>query len=190
MFISNGLRDKRIVVALTGCIAAYKTGYLIRELVKAGAQVRVMMTKSAEAFITPLTLETLSNQPVAREIFPQGQFSATHHIELADWADACIVAPATANCLAKAAQGICDDLVSTVLCAMQCPKVYAPAMNSHMWNNPATQRNVKQLIADNAVICYPEAGFLAEGYEGVGRLAPLEQQIQYCTGQCILHAVR
>lgn len=179
MFNSEKLKDKRIIVAVTGCIAAYKACYLVRELVKGGAEVRVMMTAGAAKFVTPLTMETLSNHPVAIDMFPEGEFTATHHIEWADWAEACLVVPATANCLAKTASGICDDFVSTVLCAASCPKIFAPAMNSHMWQHPATQRNIEQLQDDGALICFPEEGFLAEGYDGVGRLARLDYLMQY-----------
>ncbi|RMH79009.1 MAG: bifunctional phosphopantothenoylcysteine decarboxylase/phosphopantothenate--cysteine ligase CoaBC [Calditrichaeota bacterium] len=170
--------NRRILVGITGCIAAYKSCELIRYLKTRGATVRVMMTASAEQFITRLTLETLSREPVAVEMFP-GHFAATHHIELADWAEAAIIAPATANILAKAARGLADDLVSTVLLALHCPVVFAPAMNSHMWENPAVQENVALLRERGYLICEPEEGFLAEGYSGVGRLARPEHLVQY-----------
>ncbi len=184
MFPTNVFENRRILVGICGCIAAYKSCYLIRQLVTAGAQVRVMLSKSGAEFITPLTLETLSNHPVYTDMFPKNQFTATHHIELADWAEAAIIAPATANALGKAANGIADDFFSTVISALHCPTVYAPAMNTHMWENPAVKRNVDFLKENGALICNPEAGFLAEGYEGVGRLARLDYQLQYLYRAC------
>lgn len=178
MFGSQLFRGRRVVVGISGCIAAYKSCYLIRWLVEQGAEVRAMMTAGARRFITPLTIETLTRHPVYGEMFPEG-FAATHHIDLADWAEVMIVAPATANILGKMANGIGDDFVSTVLLAAHCPVVVAPAMNSHMWNHAAVQRNVHRLREDGVLICDPEEGFLAEGYSGVGRLARLEYLVQH-----------
>ncbi len=179
MFSTSRFKDKHILVGITGCIAAYKTCYLIRYLVEEGAQVRAMMTAGAEKFITPLTIESLTNYPVYTEMFPTGQFTATHHIAAADWAETMVLAPATANIIGKLANGICDDFVSTASLAAHCPRLIAPAMNTHMWRNPALQRNLLTLEADGYLICPPEEGFLAEGYSGVGRLARLEFLIQY-----------
>ena len=184
MFPTKIFEKKRILVGIGGCIAAYKACYLIRHLVTAGTEVRAMLSKAGEQFITRLTIETLTNHPVYSEMFPENQFTATHHIELADWAEAAIISPATANALGKAANGIADDFFSTVLSALHCPTVYAPAMNTHMWQNPAVQRNVDFLSEHGAHICHPETGFLAEGYEGVGRLARLEYQLQYLYRAC------
>lgn len=179
MFPTKIFEKKHVLIGVTGGIAAYKACELIRYLVTYGADVRVMMTKSAEKFVTHNTLETLSGNPVYSRMFPEDKFSGTHHINLADWADAVIVAPATANIIGKAANGIADDFVSTTLLAMHCPIIFAPAMNDNMWNNPAVQRNITVLEKDKYLICYPEEGFLAEGYSGVGRLARLEYIIQY-----------
>lgn len=178
MFSSQLFQDKKILVGLTGCIAAYKTCYLIRHLVKEGAKTRVILTRSAAKFITPLTLETLSQHPVNSHLFPK-DFAATHHIELADWADAAVITPATANIIGKLANGIADDLLSTLMMAVAVPKMLAPAMNSKMWANPAVVRNIAQLVDDGYFICPPESGFLAEGYDGIGRLAELESQVQH-----------
>jgi len=179
MFPTKLFENKHILVGVTGCIAAYKSCELIRYLIQQQAQVQVMMTRSATRFISPLTMETLSGHPVKVEMFPDDEFVGTHHIHLSDWADGTIVAPATANILAKVANGVADDFVSTVLLALHTPVVYAPAMNTHMWNNAAVQKNVETLQAYGALICPPEEGFLAEGYSGVGRLARLEYLIQY-----------
>jgi len=179
MLPSKIFEKKRILVGVTGGIAAYKTCEFIRYLVTYGGEVRVMMTKSAEEFVSKLTMETLSGNPVLTEMFPESQFVGTHHISIADWADVAIVVPATANIIGKVANGIADDFVSTTLLAAHGPVVFAPAMNSNMWNNPAVQRNIKILQDDCAFICFPEEGFLAEGYSGVGRLARLEYLIQY-----------
>lgn len=172
----NGLH---ILVGITGGIAAYKSCELVRYLVKSGAEVRVAMTANAERFITPLTLETLSNHPVYRDMFPEAGFVGTHHIALADWAQAVMVVPATANLIGKLASGIADDFLSTVLMAVHCPVVVAPAMNSHMWENPIVSANV-QTLTDRLgyIVCPPEEGFLAEGYSGVGRLPELDHLME------------
>ncbi|NOX36739.1 MAG: bifunctional phosphopantothenoylcysteine decarboxylase/phosphopantothenate--cysteine ligase CoaBC [Calditrichaeota bacterium] len=171
-------RDRKIVVGVTGGIAAYKVCEFIRYLVTRGSQLRVMMTRSATEFITPLTLETLSGHPVYRELFPQDTFSATQHVNLADWAETIAVVPATANILGKFAGGIADDFVSSTLLAAHCPILFAPAMNHHMWENPFVQQNLERIRQAGHEICPPEYGFLAEGYEGMGRLARLEYLIQ------------
>lgn len=180
MLPTKFFEGKHIVVGISGCIAAYKSCELIRYLVSQGAEVRVAMTPSATKFISPLTLETLSGHPVFLEMFPENGFTGTHHIHLADWADAAIIAPATANILAKAANGIADDFLSTLLLALHGPVVYAPAMNTHMWLNKVVQRNVEKLQSlANVDICPPEEGFLAEGYTGIGRLARLDSLVQF-----------
>jgi phosphopantothenoylcysteine decarboxylase/phosphopantothenate--cysteine ligase len=179
MFSTKRFHNKQILVGITGGIAAYKACELIRYLVIQGAEVRAMMTRGAEKFITELTIESLSGHPVYSEMFPQSKFTATHHIELADWTEGAIIVPATANIIGKIANGIGDDFVSTTVLALHCPVVIAPAMNSNMWNNPLVQRNVNFLEEVGYIICYPEEGFLAEGYSGVGRLARLEYLIQH-----------
>jgi phosphopantothenoylcysteine decarboxylase/phosphopantothenate--cysteine ligase len=164
------LKDKTIVVGVSGGIAAYKAAELVRLLVTRGARVRVMMTRNATEFITPLTLQTLSLNPVATETFSLTQESEIGHIRLADSADAIVIAPATANLLAKAATGIGDDLVTTVLLAARCPLAFAPAMNVHMFEHPTVAENLAKLRARGATIIEPGAGALACGYEGKGRL--------------------
>jgi phosphopantothenoylcysteine decarboxylase/phosphopantothenate--cysteine ligase len=164
------LKDKTIVVGVCGGIAAYKAAELVRLLVTRGAHVRVMMTLNAAEFITPLTLQTLSLNPVATETFSLTQESEIGHIRLADSAEAIVIAPATANLLAKAAAGIGDDIVTTVMLAARCPLAFAPAMNVHMYEHPTVTENLAKLRARGATIIEPGAGALACGYEGKGRL--------------------
>lgn len=162
--------NKQIIVIVTGGIAAYKAAYFVRELVKQGAVVRVVMTSSAQQFITPFTFEVLTQQPVMTDMFHPIKAGSVQHIEWAQWADLIFVVPATANLIAKMAQGIADDAALTIILASQAQKVVAPAMNNQMWENPATQRNIQQLQHDNILVIMPTTGFLAEGYEGKGRL--------------------
>jgi phosphopantothenoylcysteine decarboxylase / phosphopantothenate---cysteine ligase len=164
------LKGKTIVVGVSGGIAAYKAAELVRLLTTRGAKVRVMMTRNATEFITPLTLQTLSLNLVATETFSLTQESEIGHIRLADSADAIVIAPASANLLAKAAAGIADDIVTTVLLAAQCPIAFAPAMNVHMYEHPTVAENLAKLRARGATIIEPGAGALACGYEGKGRL--------------------
>jgi phosphopantothenoylcysteine decarboxylase/phosphopantothenate--cysteine ligase len=166
----NVLTDKAIVVGVSGGIAAYKAAELVRLLTAAGARVRVMMTRNAQEFITPLTLQTLSMNPVATDTFSLTQESEIGHIRLADTADAIIIAPATADTIAKAAHGLADDLLTTVLLAARCPIAFAPAMNVHMYEHPTVVENLKQLQARGVNIIEPAEGALACGYEGKGRL--------------------
>jgi phosphopantothenoylcysteine decarboxylase/phosphopantothenate--cysteine ligase len=165
------LNEKIVVVGVCGGIAAYKAAELVRLLVAAGAKVRVIMTGNAREFITPLTLQTLSLNPVATETFDLTQESEIGHIRLADTADAIVVAPATANIIAKAAAGIADDLLTTVLLAAQCPIAFAPAMNVHMYEHPTVAENLTKLRERGVTIIEPGSGALACGYEGKGRLA-------------------
>jgi len=164
------LKDKTIVVGVSGGIAAYKSAELIRLLTGRGARVRVMMTRNATEFITPLTLQTLSANPVAGDTFSLTQESEIGHIRLADSADAIVIAPATADLIAKAAIGIADDLVTTVLLAARCPIAFAPAMNVHMYEHPTVVENLARLRARNLTVIEPAQGALACGYEGQGRL--------------------
>src|SRR6266478_10010774 len=164
------MKDKTIVLGVTGGIAAYKAAEIVRLLVKEGALVRVIMTKNAQEFITPLTLQTLSGNPVSTETFNLTQESEIGHIRLADTADAILIAPATADLIAKAAVGIADDLVTTVLLAAQCPVAFAPAMNVNMYSHPAVIENISRLKLRGALIIDPEEGALACGWEGKGRL--------------------
>src|ERR1022692_799456 len=165
------LSGKTIVLGVSGGIAAYKSAELVRLLVNFGAIVRVMMTRNATEFITPLTLQTLSSNPVATDTFSLTQESEIGHIRLADSADAIVIAPATADVIAKAATGIADDIVTTVLLATQAPVAFAPAMNVHMYEHPTVAENLARLQSRGAVIIDPGEGALACGYEGKGRLA-------------------
>ncbi|KRL61498.1 bifunctional phosphopantothenoylcysteine decarboxylase/phosphopantothenate--cysteine ligase CoaBC [Latilactobacillus fuchuensis] len=170
------LANQKIAVYVTGGIAVYKVAGLVRQLIKAGATVQVAMTQSATEFVTPLTFATLTKRPVLTDLFAVDQPDQVAHIHLADWSDLAIVAPATANVLAKLANGLADDFVTTALLATTAPKLIVPAMNEHMWLNPATQRNVQQLVTDGLTVMQPATGFLAEGYNGQGRF-PEEAQI-------------
>jgi phosphopantothenoylcysteine decarboxylase/phosphopantothenate--cysteine ligase len=164
------LSGKTIVVGVTGGIAAYKAAELVRLLVTSDAKVRVMMTRNAIEFITPLTLQTLSLNPVATDTFSLTQESEIGHIRIADTADAIVIAPATADVIAKAAVGIGDDLLTTVLLAARCPVAFAPAMNVHMYQHPTVAENLEKLRSRGATIIEPGEGALACGYEGKGRL--------------------
>lgn len=163
-----------IVLGITGGIAAYKTPELVRLLVKENHTVHVVMSKSAEQFVTQLTLQTLSKNPVHTDLFDLTQEQNIGHIQLADIADVVLVAPATANVLAKVAHGICDDLLTTLICATRAKVIFAPAMNVHMWENKVTQRNVGMLKELNYQIIPPASGDLACGYDGCGRLPELD----------------
>lgn len=174
------IKNQKIAVYLTGGIASYKVATFIRLLIKAGAIVRVGMTKSATKFITPLTLETLSHHPVISSFKDAGkQKNFIPHIELAQWADLSIVIPATANIIAKMANGIADDFVSSALIATSSNKYVVPAMNDKMWNNPAVQRNLHQIRTDGVQVLDPVDGFLAEGYSGKGRMPEPETILKW-----------
>ncbi|RMG31363.1 MAG: bifunctional phosphopantothenoylcysteine decarboxylase/phosphopantothenate--cysteine ligase CoaBC, partial [Methanobacteriota archaeon] len=152
-------------------------------------EVRTILTEAGEKFVTRLTLETITGEECMVEMFPEGKFYATHHIDWADWADVVLVAPATANTIAKLAHGLADNLLSTILLATQAPVVLAPAMNVHMWENKLVQNNITRLLEAGYYICPPEAGFLACGYTGSGRLAPYHHIEQYLLAalQCNKH---
>src|SRR5246127_2542611 len=164
------LTGKTIVLGVSGGIAAYKSAELVRLLVTSGANIRVMMTRNATEFITPLTLQTLSSNPVATDTFSLTQESEIGHIRLADTADAIVIAPASADVIAKAAVGIADDIVTTVLLAAQCPVAFAPAMNVHMYAHPTVVENLARLKARGVTVIEPVSGDLACGYQGKGRL--------------------
>ncbi len=159
---------------MTGSIAAYKAADLVSRLMKRGHEIHVVMTKDAQEFITPLTLQTLSRQPVTTDLYDEKSDWHPGHIELADHADLLVVAPATANTIAKFAQGIADDTLGAIHLATLAPVLIAPAMNGKMWKHPATQRNVKILKERGVEFIGPEEGMLACGYEGIGRLWPVE----------------
>lgn len=171
MAVSKG---KTIVLGVTGGIAAYKAAEITR-LLTDRHEVHVVMTKAAQQFITPLTLQTLSGHPVHTDLFNLTQEQEIGHISLADRANLILVAPASADFLAKVTHGFCDDLLSTIICATKAPVVFAPAMNVHMWENPITQENVKRLEKFGYTILPPDSGSLACGYEGKGRLPAPDQ---------------
>src|SRR5215510_13182626 len=160
------LEGRTVLFGLSGGIACYKACEAVRLLVGAGARVCVVMTAGAQQFVTPLTLQTLSGQPVATDTFDLTQESEIGHIRLADAAECLLVAPATANVLAKLATGIADDLLAT-----RARIVLAPAMNVHMWEHPTVQENLARLVTRGARVVGPASGALACGYEGQGRLA-------------------
>ncbi|MBI5041045.1 MAG: bifunctional phosphopantothenoylcysteine decarboxylase/phosphopantothenate--cysteine ligase CoaBC [Gammaproteobacteria bacterium] len=164
------LSNKRILLGVSGGIAAYKSAELVRRLREAGAEVRVVMTAGAARFITPLTLQALSGQPVRTELFDAAAEAAMGHIELARWADAVLIAPASANTLARLAHGLADDLLSTLCLATRAPLLVAPAMNHAMWDNPATQTNIAALRERGVCICGPGVGSQACGETGPGRM--------------------
>lgn len=162
--------NKKIVLIVTGGIAAYKAVIFARLLIKAGATVRVVMTASALEFITEKTFAVLTKHPVLTDLFNANHGVQVEHIEMADWADYIIVVPATANIISKIANGIGDDAASTVLLARHTPLLIAPAMNENMYQNPSVQRNLQQLKLDQVLVLEPTYGMLAEGYAGLGRL--------------------
>lgn len=169
----NTQRKHRILVCISGSIAAYKAADLVSLLTKAGHDVQCLMTEGAKNFVTPLVLETLSHRPALSKIFGR-EISGTEHIRLARWAQVIAFVPVTANLLAKLSYGIADDLVTTVALATQAPWVVAPAMNSVMWAQPAVQENCQRLLARGAQFVEPTAGVLACGEEGDGKLASPE----------------
>ena len=169
------LENVKLGVFVMGGIAAYKVPELVRQLIKKGAQVQVAMTQSAQEFVTPLTLQVLTKRQVLTHTFDEREPSQVQHVAMADWCDLALVVPATANGLAKMAHGLADDVVTTTLLAVTAPVLVVPAMNVHMYENPATQRNLAQLRADGLTIMEPDTGFLAEGYEGKGRLPELHR---------------
>ena len=169
--------NKRIVLGVTGSIAAHKAVDLCSLLVKAGAEVHVVMTADAREFITPLPFKTLSRQPVVTSLYDEEEGWRPAHIRLADEADLLLVAPATANSMAKLANGLADDGLGCIGLALNenAKLLMAPALNGKMWAHPATQANVVVLKERGAVFVGPAEGELACGYEGLGRLAPVEE---------------
>jgi phosphopantothenoylcysteine decarboxylase/phosphopantothenate--cysteine ligase len=168
------LGGKRIILGVTGSIAAYKAADLTSKLCKLGAEVTPVMTEAAQKFITPLTLQTLARQAVATDLWDDNNGWRPGHIELAEKADLLLVAPATADVLAQFALGLAPDLLSSLFLMARCPVLIAPAMNGAMWTHPATAANVATLKKRGAEFIGPEKGMLACGYEGIGRLWPVE----------------
>ena len=172
------LNQKKVAVYVTGGIAAYKALLFVRLLIKEGAQVKVAMTQSACQFVSPLTFQVLTKEKVMVDTFDENDPSVVQHIHFADWTELAIVIPATANTIAKIAHGIADNFVTSAFLATTAPKVIVPAMNEHMWENPATLRNCAQLEEDGVIIIEPSEGFLAEGYSGKGRLPEPEEVLK------------
>lgn len=166
--------NKKIVLGICGGIAAYKSAYLVRELTSLGAEVRIVMTKSAHQFISPLTLQALSGNAVRTALFDEQAERAMGHIELARWADYFLVAPASANCLAKMANGIADDLLTTLYLVAETPVILCPAMNRSMWAHPATQHNCTILTDRGVLLVGPAEGSQACGEVGLGRLTEMD----------------
>lgn len=172
------LTNKNILLGVCGSIASYKSATLIRLLVKCGANVRVVMTNDACSFITPLTLSTLSKNPVLNNYFDPETGNWNNHVELGLWADLMIIAPTTANTLAKFANGLCDNLLSAVYLSAKCPIFFAPAMDLDMWKHPATQKNIETLNSFGNTMIQPTYGELASGLSGEGRMAEPEAIIE------------
>jgi len=169
------LDGKRILLGVTGCIAAYKACDLASRLTQAGAEVRVVMTREACEFVTPLTLRSLSRGPVFTEMFESPREFDPVHVSLAEWAKVLVIAPATANVIGKIACGIADDLLTCAVMATRAPVLIAPAMNTAMYENKVVQENIKRLKKLGYHFVGPEKGYLACGCEGIGRLAPTEE---------------
>jgi len=172
------LKDKRILLGVGGGIACYRSAELLRLLRAQGAVVRCVMTASAQQFITPLTLESLSGETVYHQLFALTDRHHMGHIALARWADLLLIAPATANLMARLAHGVADDLLTTLALVCEAPTMVAPAMNQTMWHAPATRRNVVQLQADGVTVVGPEDGALACGETGAGRMRTPEQLVE------------
>ena len=173
--IKDSINGKKILLGVTGCIAAYKSCLILRELVKRGAQVKVVMTRSATEFITPLTLASLSRIEVVVSTFPKNQKDGTSlttwHIDYVLWADLMLIAPCTINTVAKIAHGFADNALTTLVTALRSPLVIAPAADVDMYKNPNNKENIEKLEKIGHYIIYPETGELASGLSGEGRLA-------------------
>lgn len=170
---------KKIILAVTGSIAAYKSALLTRLLVKAGAEVRVVMSDTAKDFITPLTLSTLSKNPVHSSFTIGSQGEWVNHVELGLWADAMVVAPASANMIASCGNGNCNNLLSAVYLSARCPVFFSPAMDLDMWKHPSTQKNIAALRSYGNFIIEPVSGELASGLVGEGRMAEPEDIVRH-----------
>lgn len=170
------LKRKKIILAVSGSIAAYKAAFLCRLLIKSGAEVQVIMTPAATQFITALSLSTLSKRSVYTDVIGEDDWNS--HVELGLWADVLLIAPTTANTLAKLANGICDNIISAVYLSARCPVFIAPAMDVDMWHHPSTRKNVNQLLAYGNRLIDVESGELASGLVGEGRMAEPEHIVQ------------
>ncbi|MCH7618829.1 MAG: bifunctional phosphopantothenoylcysteine decarboxylase/phosphopantothenate--cysteine ligase CoaBC, partial [Candidatus Marinimicrobia bacterium] len=173
------LAGRNIILGVTGGIAIYKSASLLRRLkVEEGAEVQVIMSSSALKFMTPLIFETFSGKPVWTNLFSDSEMVGVRHVDISEWADALLICPATANVIGKAANGIADDLLSTVICDAGTKSIFAAAMESGMYNNPVVKENVKRLKDAGFGFIEPETGALASGAEGIGRLADEDTIIQ------------
>ncbi|MEK6714445.1 MAG: bifunctional phosphopantothenoylcysteine decarboxylase/phosphopantothenate--cysteine ligase CoaBC [Candidatus Omnitrophota bacterium] len=172
------MKEKKIILGVTGSIAAYKGAEITRRLREEGMSVLVIMTKEAQEFITALTLETLSGNKVYKEMFGEREYSDIEHISLAEQADLILIAPATANIIAKIAAGICDDLLTATVCATKAKVLITPAMNENMYLNKITQENIRKLKALGYKFVEPKKGRLACGKIGLGCLAEIETIIK------------
>lgn len=175
------LKGKKILIGITGSIAAYKVIYLVRLLVKSGAEVKVIMTASAKNFVSPLVLETLSKNAVLENLTESSTWA--NHVALGRWADVFLIAPLSANSLAKIANGICDNLLMAVYLSATCPVVAAPAMDEDMWLHPATKRNIQHAASDGVHFIPIENGELASGLVGEGRMAEPETIVNFLISQ-------
>lgn len=173
------LNNKNILLGVCGSIAAYKSASLVRLLVKAGANVKVILTASASAFITPLTLATLSKNPVYTKYYEEETGVWSNHVELALWADYFIIAPASANTISKMANGICDNLLTAAYLSAKCQVLYAPAMDLDMWKHESTRENIRKLQGFGNLMIKPNSGELASGLVGEGRMAEPEEIIEF-----------
>lgn len=178
------LKGKTVVLGVTGGIAAYKSAALTSLLVKAGAQVQVIMTEHARQFIAPLTFESLTGRRCLTDTFDRNHEYSTEHVELAKEADVVMIAPATANIIAKIAHGMADDMLTTTVLACDCPKIVAPAMNTRMYENPVTQDNMRKLEEYGMTIAHPTSGHLACGDIGKGKMLEPEELFQYILMAC------
>jgi phosphopantothenoylcysteine decarboxylase / phosphopantothenate---cysteine ligase len=180
--MSVTLDGRELILGVTGSIAAYKAVYLLRELTRRGARVTVCLSEHAREFVGPLTFRTLSGRPVLTNLFDPQSEAAVEHVTLAEQATALVVAPATANLLAKAAHGIADDFLTTILLAVRCPVIVAPAMDGGMWQHPAVVANVATLRARGVTVLEPEAGALASGLNARGRLPEIDAIVEAVLG--------
>lgn len=170
----------RILVGVTGSIAAFKSAQLVSDLKKRGWDVQAILTGNARQFVGEATFEALSHRPVLIDLFDFTQTHRPEHIDVALHARLMVIAPATANFLGKVAHGLADDLLSSVVLAARCPVLVCPAMNDRMWTNPLVQENVAKLRRTGFEFCGPEEGYLADGYEAIGRLAEVDKILAEC----------
>jgi phosphopantothenoylcysteine decarboxylase/phosphopantothenate--cysteine ligase len=172
------LKDKHILIGVSGSIAAYKTAFLVRLLVKEKAQVKVIMTNAAKEFIAPVTLSTLSKNPVLSDFYKSDNGEWNNHVELGMWADVMLIAPASANTISKMAHGLCDNLLLATYLSAKCKVMFAPAMDLDMYLHPAVQSNIQKLVEYQNILIDAEEGELASGLNGKGRMAEPEKIIE------------